>query len=129
MTNTNNTSKKNRVDFKDIQITAILNGVDAVRKMYDEKPFTKATLEKAVNSLPDAELADALRSEFHDMFKSAGGRGRKAATLGDHRQFTVQQVKDGDLFVRLPVRLLSDNLAKGDKVVVQFSADGILVRL
>lgn len=66
------------------------------------------------------ELSD-LRQQFIDAKGEPGQKGRKAPTLGETRKYNAQKIKDGDLFIRLPVGLL--NVAKGTAVSVTF-ADG-----
>jgi hypothetical protein len=55
-----------------------------------------------------------------------GERGRPAAKVGDSRAYKVQQVGDGDPFIRLPVALLG--AVKGGSVTVTFGRDGITVK-
>lgn len=134
---TNNTNKtesnvkrKDTVQAKDVVITMMLDGIDGVQDLYNNKGFTKAVCNTAAKLLDEKKqdtLADALRDFAADTFGSGTGqRGKSAVKVGESREYSVQQVKDGDLFIRLPVGLL--DVTKSAKVLVSFTDTGIVVR-
>lgn len=131
--NTNNegsVKRKDTVQAKDVVIAMMLDGIEAVQDLHNTKGFTKAVCNTAVKILEEKNkdtLADALRDFAADTFGGGGGaRGKSAVKVGESREYSVQQVKDGDLFIRLPVGLLDVN--KGAKVLVAFTDTGIVVR-
>lgn len=133
---TNNTNKnegtvkrKDTVQAKDVVIAMMLDGIEAVQDLHNTKGFTKAVCNTAVKILEEKNkdtLADALRDFAADTFGGGGGaRGKSAVKVGESREYSVQQVKDGDLFIRLPVGLLG--ASKGTKVTVTFRDGDIVV--
>lgn len=128
--NEGNVTRKNTVQAKDVVIAMMLDGIEGVTALYNDKGFTKATCSSAAKLLDEKKqdtLADSLRDFAADTFgASSGQRGKSAVKVGESREYSVQQVKDGDLFIRLPVGLLG--VTKGAKIEVSFTDTGIVVR-
>jgi hypothetical protein len=126
MSNVNNTARKAIVRAQDVALSFLMGGVAAVEKLHNEKGFTAATLDSAIETMRDGgqNVADLLLLREKKFAKSTGQRGRKAAQIGDSRVYSVQEVGETGAFVRLPVGLLG--LAKGDDVRVTF-LDGRIV--
>lgn len=126
MSNVNNTARKAIVRAQDVALSFLMGGVAAVEKLHNEKGFTAATLDSAIETMRDGgqNVADLLLLREKKFAKATGQRGRKAAQIGDSRVYSVQEVGETGAFVRLPVGLLG--LAKGDDVRVTF-LDGRIV--
>ena len=124
-------ARKVRVTAQTVAFLALTEGADAVAALH-AKPgceIAPATFDAAVDLLASQpETAAALVGMRADLFgdDAPGERGRPAAKLGDSRAYKVQQVGDGDPFIRLPVSLLG--AVKGGSVTVTFARDGITVR-
>ena len=132
--NTNNegsVSRKNTVQAKDIVIAMMLDGINGVMNLHEQKGFTKATCNTAAKLLDENNkdtLAHELRVFAADTFGGTSGqRGCSAVKVGESRLYSVQQVGDAGAFIRLPVELLG--ATKGTNVTVTFHADHILVRM
>jgi hypothetical protein len=131
MTTNNAPARKVRVTAQSVAFLALTEGTDAVAALH-AKPgceIAPATFDAAVDLLASQpETAAALSAMRSDLFgdDAPGERGRPAAKLGDSRAYKVQQVGDGDPFIRLPVSLLG--AVKGGSVTVTFGRDGITVR-
>lgn len=124
MTNVN-TARKAIVSAKDIALAVVTGGASKVRDLHNGSGFTAKTLDGAIALFDGTEHGNtlaALRSELFSTVNS-GVRGRKPATVGATREYTVQEVGETGAFVRLPVGLLG--LVKGDKVSVTFD-DGVI---
>jgi len=120
-------ARKSIVNAKDIIVALMCNGVAGVGALFNDKGFTVATLDSAIDTLSGTEHAATLTSFREANFAASNGvRGRKAAAIGDTRVYSVQEVKDTGAFIRLPVELLG--LAKGDDVSVSFFAGRIVVQ-
>jgi hypothetical protein len=122
----NTVARKSIVRAQDVALSFLMGGVPAVEKLLNEKGFTAATLDSAIETMRDGgqNVADLLLLREKKFAKVAGQRGRKAAQIGDSRVYSVQEVGETGAFVRLPVGLLG--LAKGDDVRVTF-LDGRIV--
>jgi len=120
-------ARKSVVNAKDIIVALMCNGIEGVTNLFNTKGFTVATLDSAIDTLSGTEHGASLAS-FRDanFEKSNGVRGRKAAAVGDVRRYSVQEVKDTGVFIKLPVELLG--LVKGDDAEVTFSDGRIVVR-
>ena len=119
-------ARKSIVNAKDIIVAMMCNGMAGVTALFNDKGFTVATLDSAIDTLSGTEHSVSL-SQFRaaNFAASNGVRGRKAAAIGDTRVYAVQEVKDTGAFIRLPVELLG--LAKGDDVNVTFYKGRIVV--
>jgi hypothetical protein len=125
-------ARKVRITSQQVAFMMLTEGANAVRSLH-AKPgheIAAATFDGAVDLLssqPEARSAlEALRGEL--LGDSAPGeRGRPAAKVGDSRSYKVQQVGDGDPFIRLPVSLLG--AVKGGSVTVSFGTGTITVRV
>lgn len=126
MSNVKNAARKSIVRGQDVALTYLMGGAAAVAKLHDEKGFSAATLDNAIETIAKGGQDTANLADLRDKLftKSTGSRGRKAAQIGDSRVYSVQEVGDAGAFVRLPVGLLG--LAKGDDVRVDF-LDGRIV--
>lgn len=134
---TNNTERKAPVTHKDVTITFMLEGIDAVGVMLANHTDAVAVLEKSMEALKsknqDATELETLRDKFLAAKGEPGVRGRKPAKIGDKRAFSVQQVVDkqtnerGEVFIRLPLGTLGAQ--KGDKVAVRFLDGETIVAL
>ncbi len=122
----NTVARKAIVRAQDVALSYLMGGVAAVEKLHNEKGFTAATLDSAIETMRDGgqNVVDLLFLREKLFTKSTGQRGRKAAQIGDSRVYSVQEVGETGAFVRLPVGLLG--LAKGDDVRVDF-LDGRIV--
>lgn len=121
-----NTARKSIVRAQDVALAFLMGGIGAVQKLHTEKGFTAATLDNAIETMTEGGQDTAKLVELRGKLftKSTGSRGRKAATVGDSRNYSVQEVGETGAFVRLPVGLLG--LVKGDEVRVTF-LDGRIV--
>ena len=132
-TMTTNTApvRKVRVTAQNVAFLALTEGVQSVAALH-AKPgceIAPATFDAAVDLLASQpETAAALSAMRGELLgdDTPGERGRPAAKVGDSRTYKVQQVGDGDAFIRLPVSLLG--AVKGGSVTVTFGRDGITVR-
>lgn len=130
MTQNTAPARKVRVTAQQVAFLALTEGTDAVSALHS-KPgceIAPATFDAAVNLLASQpETAAALAGMRADLFgdDAPGERGRPAAKVGESRTYKVQQVGDGDAFIRLPVSLL--RAAKGDGVKVTFGQGVITV--
>lgn len=130
MTNNTNTVRKVRVTSQQVAFLMLTEGPAGVERLHS-KPgheIAPATFDGAVELLAGQpahrEGLEALRSQILGD-SEPGERGRPAAKVGDSRTYKVQQVGDGDPFIRLPVALLG--AVKGGTVTVTFGRDGITV--
>ena len=122
-----NTARKSIVRKQDIALAFLMGGIGAVQKLHTDKGFTAATLDNAIETMTEGGQDTAKLVELRGKLftKSTGSRGRKAATVGDSRNYSVQEVGETGAFVRLPVGLLG--LVKGDEVRVTFLEGRIVV--
>lgn len=122
--------RKVRVTAQNVAFLALTEGVQSVAALH-AKPgceIAPATFDAAVDLLASQpETAAALSAMRGELLgdDTPGERGRPAAKVGDSRTYKVQQVGDGDPFIRLPVSLLG--AVKGGTVTVTFGRDGITV--
>ena len=122
--------RKVRVTSQQVAFLALTDGAGAVAKLHNTpgSEIAPATFDAALDLLAGQPVArealEALRPElFGD--STPGERGRPAARVGESRPYKVQQVGDGDTFIRLPVALLG--VQKGATVTVQFLDGAIRV--
>lgn len=115
-----------KLNYKDVQISFLQNGVDGVREAiadYTRNP--KNLLDKALKSLTEAdyqsEELEALEA-FRNTFVSNQTRGKSPLAFGETRTYSVQEIIQREketkrvvstsLFLRIPVESL--NVCKGD---------------
>ena len=124
MTNSNNKKSVKRNNFKDVQICYILEGIEGVSNL---TPLPgKPTLIQAINGLNDKGMdVNDLIDFTATNYPGGGGRGRASITIGESRTYKVQAVKDGSVFLRLPLSTL--NVNKGDTVSVSFDDGKVVV--
>ena len=124
MTNANNKKSIKRNNFKDVQICYILEGIEGVSNL---TPLPgKPTLIQAINGLNDKGMdVNDLIDFTATNYPGGGGRGRASITIGESRTYKVQAVKDGSVFLRLPLSTL--NVEKGDTVSVSFDDGKVVV--
>jgi hypothetical protein len=127
---TENKTRKTPVTHQTLTIAALM-GKD-LGPMLVGHTDPVAVLDKVIRTVktdadrPDlVESLDELRQKFIDAKGEPGQKGRKAPSAGEVRGYRVQKIKDGDLFIRLPVDLLG--MSKGDEVFVSFDLNGINV--
>ena len=125
-------ARKVRVTGQQVALLALTEGTDAVLALHNRPgcEIAPATLDSAVALLSgQPETAAALSALRPELFGSdgPGERGRPAAKVGESRKYRVQQVNDGDTFIRLPVALIGG--AKGQEVTVTFGDGMITVRM
>ena len=121
----NNTKKSvKRNNFKDVQLAYIIDGIEGVSNL---TPLPgKPTLIQAINGLNDKGMdTDDLLAFTASNYPGGGGRGRASITIGESRTYKVQAVKDGSVFLRLPLSTL--NVEKGDTVSVSFDDGKVVV--
>ena len=123
--------RKVRVTSQQVAFLMLTEGPAGVERLHS-KPgheIAPATFEGALDLLASQpqhrEGLEALRSQLLGD-SEPGERGRPAAKVGESRSYKVQQVNDGDPFIRLPVSLLG--AAKGGTVTVTFGNGSITVR-
>lgn len=124
--------RKVRITSQQVAFLMLTEGAKAVSALH-AKPgheIAAATFDGAVDLLasqPETRAAlEALRSELLGD-SEPGERGRPAAKVGESRSYKVQQVGDGDPFIRLPVSLLG--AVKGGTVTVSFGTGTITVKV
>jgi hypothetical protein len=103
-------------------------GCDKVSLMLVNHTKPVETLERVIGALTDAGQDAEELSALRDIFsaaKSNGVKGRKPPKTGDTKLYSVQQVEDGDMFIRLPLGTL--RVEKGEKISVCFTAGEITV--
>lgn len=123
---------KSLINFKDVQICFMSEGVEGVRNMHStvEDGLSKSVLWAAINKMPAAQDTEALRAfavELYGVPSQGGGRGRSAPTVGTSRAYKAQQIKDGGPFLRLPLDTLGAE--KGQSIGVHFEEGRIVVDL
>jgi len=113
---------------KDFTIAFFTGGVEGVREKAEENDTARVTLEKSSAELQAiGQDVTQLNAMILEMYGEKGeGRGRTPASIGEIRGYKVQQVKDGEVFIKLPVSLL--NVLKGNKVQVYFKDGHIVVK-
>lgn len=122
------TAKKNRkpgVTAKDMQLTYLTLGVDAVHTIVAHGHGTMHTAKRALAAL---NLAGNAAEDFSAwVANNSNGRGRPPPSVGEVRQYTVQKVKGQAPFIRLPINCIG--LDKGDVATVTFGRDCLYVSI
>lgn len=112
--------------YKDVQIAYLLDGLKGVQKLHQAEPLSREVVRKAIKILKSL----GKEAEELDLWAQAQFRikplGRPAPKVGDLKVYKAQQIKDGGLFLRLPVDTLAE--AKGISLEVRFEKDRIEVR-
>lgn len=131
MTQNNVPARKVRVTSQQVAFLMLTEGPAGVQRLHSTPghEIAAATFNGAVDLLASQpqhrEGLEALRSQLLGD-SEPGERGRPAAKVGDSRSYKVQQVGDGDPFIRLPVSLLG--AVKGGTVTVSFGTGTITVK-
>jgi hypothetical protein len=126
-----NPVRKVRVTSQQVAFLMLTEGPAGVERLHNTPghEIAVATFDGAVDLLAGQpahrEGLEALRSQLLGD-SEPGERGRPAAKVGESRSYKVQQVGDGDAFIRLPVSLLG--LAKGGVATVTFGNGTIMVK-
>ena len=122
-----NAARKSIVSAKDLALAVVMHGAKGVKALHDSKGFTVKTLDGAIDVVgADSDHGANLADLRNTLFPASNGvRGRKGATVGESRDYSVQEVGETGAFVRLPVGLLG--LEKGDTVTVTFEDSRIVV--
>lgn len=120
-------NKKARLSYKDVLVIYMRDGVAGVQKLHEQGQVTARVLWRAMKEIPAGAAADlhSFISAHVPMFREGQGRGRSVPVAGEMRKYKVQQLRDGQLFVRLPVEPL-EGVSKGSVVRVTFAKDRIL---
>jgi len=123
------TRRKTRVTYTDVSMAYLLGGVTQVGNLLADHTDPVGTLDKAINAItagdPQRDIEDLhdLRDTFASARGEGAGRGRSRLEQGSTRVYSAQQVKDGDLFIRLPVSLLVGNKGAGVRVMAVGEGD------
>ncbi|MEM7494626.1 MAG: hypothetical protein AAF471_00465 [Myxococcota bacterium] len=119
--------KRSSLSFKDVQIGYLMNGVPYVEQVHKHGKASSATIRRAFSHLQSSggQGAATLGKWIQDNLGGIGTRGRSSPKIGQQRAYRVQEIKDGDPFLRLPLRSMRVN--KGENLVVQFEQDRIVV--
>jgi molybdopterin biosynthesis enzyme len=121
-------NRKTRVTFHNITMAYLMGGVSSVKPLLADHSSPLATLDKTIewisenDSSRDTSDLQALRDSLSA--SSGGGRGAKPLSSLGAKDYSVQQVGEGDLFIRLPVSCLG--VQKGERVRVTLAADATL---
>lgn len=121
-------TKKARLSYKDVLVCYMRDGIEGVQTAYEQGQFTSRVLWRTIQEVPEDAAADLHRfisSRVPGRFRTGQGRGRTVPVAGEVRKYKVQQLHDGQLFVRLPVEPL-EGIRKGSVVRVVFAKDRIL---
>lgn len=119
-----------RMSYKDVLVLYMKEGVERVRALYESEHVTARVLRRAIKEMPEGAAAD-LRAYIDanvPMIHEGRGRGRALPIVGEVRKYKVQQLRDGQLFVRLPVEPL-DGITKGSIIRVSFQKNQILASM
>lgn len=107
---------------KDVQIAYLMKGASVLGDL-------EASRNVMLSALEELRASDAPVEEFEAWLNEQGlqrkSRGRTAASAGDRRVYSAQQIKTGGPFLRLPVEALG--VEKGGRVHVAFDKDRLVV--
>ena len=119
------TFNKSRVSYQDLAMAYLLKGAGAVGQLVADVASPATALDKTIEAIKgldasrDVSDLETMRDRFQAATGTGQGRGRRALEVGDTREYSAQQVKDSDLFIRLPVSLLTDEKGAKIKVVAE----------
>lgn len=121
------TAEPQRNSYKDVLVLYMKSGVGAVQALFEAKQVGARVLRKALREMPEGKGEDLRQYvDAHvPMIHEGRGRGRALPIPGEVREYRVQQLKDGQLFIRLPVEPL-EGMCKGAKIRVAFAKHEIL---
>jgi hypothetical protein len=119
-------TKKRTHSYKDVQIAYLLEGLRGVQQLHVQEQLSGQVVQKAIKILRSLgkdpqDLAQWAKIQFR-----AKPKGRPSPKIGEKKFYKAQQIKEGGLFLRLPVETLVD--AKGLDLEVRFEKDLIEVR-
>ena len=119
-------SKKRKLtNYKDAQLTFLIEGVDGIDKLWREDRLSRATARRIVTLLRDAGKDVADLENWVMEHVGPLGRGRAPARAGEVRSYRVQKIHNSGPFLRLPVDALG--VQQGDVLRVEFDDDRIIV--
>tara|TARA_Y100001934_G_C11593909_1_gene424567 strand:+ start:98 stop:472 length:375 start_codon:yes stop_codon:yes gene_type:complete len=118
--------RKQSHNYKDVQIAFLLDGLKGVQKLHEREQLSREVVQKAVKILKSLGKDTESLAQWAKLQFRVKRLGRPAPKVGEHKLYKAQQIKDGGLFLRLPVETLVD--AKGMALEVRFEADRIEVR-
>ena len=122
---TDQSSKRKLISHKDIQLTYLLNGTEAVAKQWQSGNVSRSTLRRAVSKLRQSSEDTSELERWVSQTLGPSGRGRAAPRVGEVRSYKAQQLKEGSPFLRLPLDSLG--ATKGQDVQVAFQDGKIVV--
>ena len=112
--------------YKDVQIAYLLDGLKGVQKLHEKEQLSRDVVQKAIKILNSLGKETESLAQWAKLQFRVKRLGRPAPKVGEQKLYKAQQIKDGGLFLRLPVETLVD--AKGMALEVRFEADRIEVR-
>lgn len=120
----NNKRNNHGLSFKDVQLSYMLHGLDAVKNLFLTKKVSGKVLEHAAADLAATGKAEDFVSWVKEavIVKNTASaiRGRGSPKSGNVREYKVQLVgKKGSPFIRLPI----PNGSKGQRITVTFNSD------
>ena len=118
--------RKQSHNYKDVQIAFLLDGLKGVQKLHEREQLSREVVQKAVKILKSLGKDTESLAQWAKHHFRVKRLGRPAPKVGEQKLYKAQQIKDGGLFLRLPVETLVD--AKGMALEVRFEADHIEVR-
>ena len=123
---TQKTETKSYKSAKDFVIEYLLSGHTALTDAMTEGNLSKAKAKQVVALLKEqGRDTTLLEQSFNTGLRIGNGRGRPSAVVGDRRNYRTQQIKEDDVFVRLPVHTLG--VVKGGDVSVSFEMGRLVV--
>jgi hypothetical protein len=121
-------NRKARVTAQQITMAYLMGGIPAVKPLLQDHSSPAATLDKVIEFLGENDSArdTADLQSLRDSLSASNGGTRGARPLASvgAKDYSVQQVGEGDLFIRLPVSCLG--VQKGQRVRVVLAADATL---
>ena len=122
---TDPSSKRKLISHKDVQLTYLLNGTEAVAQQWQSGNVSRSTLRRAVSKLQQSSEDTSDLEKWVTQTLGPSGRGRAAPRVGETRSYKAQQIKAGSPFLRLPLDSLG--ATKGQDVQVEFKDGQIVV--
>ncbi len=115
-------TKRIGMSYKDVLLTFLQQGTDAVADLYKAKKISRETIRLALKKADPKTDTAKLRAWVDAVF--GGSRPRSAPEVGEERDYVVQRLpKEGGNFLKVPVQ---EGLAdKGDMLRARFEKDGI----